>query len=207
MMGKREDFIDGAFRLGAYAIRHQAPKVEGELPDIAELYDSLEEVPSHVPVEIPKVADEVEVIEATPPIKQTGTACLPCVNSHIHACVGLLNEANRFSHDDVTSPEVIKRVDGCLGEIVAAERVDLAPENIVDLPPKERDLAEYASRQLRDIRHGLEWFQTPEDLQELAAKTAKLQHEISNKWILLRLKPEDAKKVREKICQLIDEQV
>ncbi len=124
-----------------------------------------------------------------------GTACLPCTNSHLHACVGLLNEATRMSHDGIT-PDSITRVEQCLGEIVAAERIDLTPANIADLPPEERTIASYASKEIREIRHDLEGLSSSEQLEQIAAKTANLQKYVGQEWFRVRLAnmPEKQKK-------------
>lgn len=131
------------------------------------------------PQKIPEESREEKIEE--------GTACLPCVNSHMHACVGLLNEASRFAKKSGINEEVIKRTDGCLGEIVAAERIDLAPENVVSLPPEEKKIADYASKELREIRHSLEGLSSPDELEQIAARTAKLQHYVGNEWFKYRL--------------------
>ena len=115
-----------------------------------------------------------------------GTACLPCTNSHLHACVGLLNEAVRMSRDGINE-ETIKRTDACLGEIVAAERIDLAPLNISNLPQEEKIIAQYAAGELREIRHDLEGVSRPEQLEQIAARTDKLQKHIGREWFKVRL--------------------
>jgi len=125
-----------------------------------------------------------------------GTACLPCTNSHLHACVGLLNEATRMSHDGIT-PDSITRVEQCLGEIVAAERIDLTPANIADLPPEERKIATYASKEIREIRHDLEGLSSPEQLEQIAAKTANLQKYVGQEWFRVRLENMPDKQKRE----------
>lgn len=117
---------------------------------------------------------------------EKGTACLPCTNSHLHACVGELNEAFRMSPDGL-NPESLKRVDKCLGEIAAAERIDLAPENIIDLPKEERIIADYAAGELREIRHGLEGLSTKAELEQLAVRTTHLQEHVGREWFKIRL--------------------
>jgi len=115
-----------------------------------------------------------------------GVACLPCTNSHLHTCRGLLDEAVRMSHDGLT-PEAMERVDKCLGEIAAAERIDLAPENINALPPDEGKIAHFAAKEIRDIRHGLEGVSSPAQLEQLAVKTTNLQKQVGSEWFKLRL--------------------
>ena len=138
-------------------------------------------------IEVAEVVKEEKVAGGEDQKIESGTACLPCVNSHMHACVGLLNEASRFSKKEGISDEVIKRTDGCLGEIVAAERIDLAPENIVNLSSEEKKIANYASKELREIRHDLEGLSKPDELEQIAARTAKLQHYVGKEWFKYRL--------------------
>jgi hypothetical protein len=136
---------------------------------------------------------------------QKGTACLPCTNSHLHTCRGLLAEAVRMSHDGL-NPEAMDRVDKCLSEIAAAERIDLSPENIISLPPDEKIIADYASKIIREIRHGLEGLSSPQELEHLASKTANLQKHVGTEWFKLRLnkmsegeKKDLARKATEKV--------
>ena len=128
-----------------------------------------------------------EIIEETTEVKiAQGTACLPCTNSHLHACVGLLDEASRMSPDGLNADSIV-RVDKCLGEIAAAERVDLAPENIHALPEDQRKIADYAAKEIREIRHGLEGVSTKEDLEILTVRTSALQKHVGGEWFKLRL--------------------
>lgn len=125
---------------------------------------------------------------------EKGTACLPCTNSHLHACVGELKEAFRMSPDGLTV-ESMKRVDTCLGEIAAAERIDLAPENVSDLPQDERKIADYAAKELREIRHGLEGLNSKAELEQLTIRTTTLQKYVGREWFKIRLAkmPEEKK--------------
>jgi hypothetical protein len=115
-----------------------------------------------------------------------GIACLPCTNSHLLTCRGLLDEAHRMSHDGLTQ-EGMERVDQCLGEIAAAERVDLAPANIASLSPEEQEIARYAANEIRNIRHSLEGLTEPRVLEDAAAKTTELQKHISREYFKLRI--------------------
>jgi len=143
----------------------------------------IEETPSPEAIEEPR---EILSEKATS-IATKGIACIPCSLSHVTACTGELNEAVRFAREDITNPEVTRRVNHCLSEIVACERIDLAPESTASLPPQEKEIADSVAKELRDIRHGLEWYKTKDDLENLAAKTAELQHDTSQKWLNLRL--------------------
>jgi len=165
-------------------------------PSTIQLYSTPE--PEPLPA-IKEKYEPTEKEEATERIKQ-GTACIPCTNSHLHACVGLLNEASRFAKKDGISNEVIKRVDGCLGEIVAAERIDLTPENVDGLPPGEKEIANYAAMELREIRHSLEAVPNAAELDKIAARTARLQHHVSQRWFGEKLKGMD----KEEKLKIID---
>jgi hypothetical protein len=126
-------------------------------------------------------------VETTPKEKiKKGVACLPCTNSHLLTCRGLLDEAHRMSHEGLTM-EGMERVDQCLGEIAAAERIDLAPANIATLSPEEQEIARYAANEIRKIRHALEGLTEPRVLEESAAKLTDLQKYMSREYLKLRL--------------------
>ncbi len=141
--------------------------------------------PSSPPAQ-PQEAQEEAAEESGEGKIEKGTACLPCTNSHLHACVGLLTEAHRMSPDGL-NPESMKRVDKCLGEIAAAERVDLAVENVGGLPVDERAVADHATKELREIRHGLEGLNNKEELEQLTIQTTNLQRYVGKEWFKIRL--------------------
>jgi len=137
-----------------------------------------------------------------------GTACLPCTNSHLHACAGLLDEAYRMSPDGLNG-ETIVRVDKCLREIAAAERVDLAPENIASLPADERKIAEGAAKGMREIRHGLDGLSSKEQLEALAIQTSDLQKWVSGSYFKVRMAkmdPEQKAELLKKTLAKIEEE-
>lgn len=188
MQGK--DLIESGFGLGAFALKQQKPKVSGGMPTIEDLEDRLNQINNQpatirTQTEVPISSIEMPALPSDETTK--GTACIPCSLSHAATCTGELNEAVRFAREDIANPEVTIRVDHCLSEIAACERIDLAPENTVNLPPQEKELADSLATELRYIRHGLEWFKSKEDLEKLAAQTAELQHDISRKWLNIRL--------------------
>jgi len=139
---------------------------------------------------------------------EKGTACLPCTNSHLHACAGLLDEGVRMSPDGL-NPDSMERVDKCLREIAAAERVDLAPDKVAGLPEDERVIAETAAKGMREIRHGLEGLNTKDELEQLAVSTSTLQKYVGKEWFKLRLAkmPKDEKlKLAEKTIERLEQE-
>jgi len=133
----------------------------------------------------PKLISE-RVIEEEKP-QEAGTACVPCSMSHVATCAGELNEAVRFARKDIKDPEVSLRIDHCLSEIAACERIDLSPENVAKLPESQKPLAHDIANEIREIRHGLEWFKSADELENLAAKTNELQHRVGRAWLNERL--------------------
>lgn len=129
--------------------------------------------------------------------------CVPCSIGHLGTCTGLLNEAMRFAHKDgVESGEVIDRVNMCMDELNALERVDLRPEMIHGLPEWEKTLAEQALTLSRDIRHGLEGLSNVTGLEAVAAKTQEQRKAIGKAWFTKRLSlmsPEQRQEVEEKL--------
>jgi hypothetical protein len=148
-------------------------------------------------------------VETTPKEKiKKGVACLPCTNSHLLTCRGLLDEAHRMSHNGLTE-EGMERVDQCLGEIAAAERVDLAPANIATLSSEEQEIARYAANEIRNIRHDLEGLTDPQVLETAAAKITELQKHVSKEYLKYRLSkinPEAEKLLSERLREIKERQ-
>lgn len=116
------------------------------------------------------------------------SGCVPCSIGHVGTCTGLLSEGMRFARSEgINSPEVIDRVTKCLQELNTMERVDLTEEKIVQLPPKEKEIAVKALQISRNIRHGLEGLTTANDLEALTAETQTASKEIAREWFNERL--------------------
>jgi len=126
-----------------------------------------------------------------------------CSIGHIGTCSGLLNEAMRFARKDgVESGEVIERVNMCLDELNALERVDLRPEMIHGLPDWEKPLAEKALNLSRTLRHDLEQLPSISILEGIAANTQATRQEIGKDWFrerLSRMTPEQRKSVEREL--------
>lgn len=115
------------------------------------------------------------------------SACLPCTVGHLGTCTGLLNESVRFARTEgIGSPEVIDRVNICLDELNAMERVDLRSEKIIDLPQWEKELALQALDFSRAARHSLESLMSTEDLERVAASTQAIRRDIGAQWFTKR---------------------
>lgn len=138
---------------------------------------------------------------------EVATACIPCAIGHYGTCSGLLNEAMRFAKKDgIGSSEVIDRVNMCLDELNAMERVDLRPELTQDLPDWEKELADRALVESRKTRHSLEGLRDVNDLEKTAASLQTARNEIGRTWFKQRLpamskeaKAEVAEKAAEKL--------
>ena len=115
-----------------------------------------------------------------------------CAIGHFGTCSGLLNEAMRFANKDgISSSEVIDRVNICLDELNALERVDLRPQLIINLPPWEKDLANKALVESRSTRHGLEKISTVEDLEKVTAETQEARQDIGRTWFKQKIERKD----------------
>ena len=158
------------------------------------LYSEVLRLRAHYPKQVndyqPPISPTTKPQELTEETREggvdEGTACLPCVNGHSHACIGFLSEANRMSPDGL-NPESLFRVDKCLGEIAAAERIDLAEEKIAKLPPEEQVIARNALIGFREIRHDLEGITSKEVLQTANVKMIELQKYVGKEWFKIRL--------------------
>ena len=164
---------------------------------------------------VPQQPETIEdlPIEQTPPIaeitsgKATGiaTGCVPCSIGHLGTCSGLLNEAMRFARTDgIQSEEVIDRVNMCMDELNALERVDLRPEMIHDLSDWEKSLAEKALSLSRSLRHDLEGLSDVTALEAISAKTQTTRQEIGKAWFrerLTRMSPDQRQAVEEALTR------
>jgi len=116
-----------------------------------------------------------------------GTACLECVRDHLKTASALLNEAVRFARSEgVAHKEVRTRVVIAEDELLAAIRLDLIPAKIKDLPEKEKELARWAAKEMRSLRHDLSDAKTLEDLEKAAARAFELRTEFEGKYFELR---------------------
>lgn len=108
-----------------------------------------------------------------------GTACLPCSRDHFITTSSALSEGIRFARDEgVRSPEVLRRIRIALGELDAMERIDLAPEEMAKLKGAERELADWALRQSRDLRHAITAVRDVETMEQAAAKASGASEEF-----------------------------
>ena len=145
---------------------------------------------------------------------ESGTYCANgiivhnCSLGHLGTCSGVLNEAMRFARKDGMNVEVVDRINICLDELNAMERVDLRPQMIENLPGWEKELATETLNESRAIRHKLESVKTVEDLEHLAAKTQEIRNKVGRKWFgakmdaMPNMTPEIKAKVESKLDEL-----
>lgn len=121
--------------------------------------------------------------------KSVEAGCVPCAIGHMGTCTGLLNEAIRFAKKDgVGVTAVIDRVNICLDELNAMERIDLRPELIVNLSVWEKELANKALQVSRVTRHGLEAGFNVNELESVAASMQSNRQDIGRTYFKHRLK-------------------
>ena len=136
--------------------------------------------------------------------------CVPCAIGHLGTCSGLMNEAMRFAKTNgVGAGEVIDRVNMCLDELNAMERVDLRPEMIINLPEWEKELANKALTESRATRHSLEGLSSAEELEKVAATIQTARTSIGRKWFkerLARMPKEEKEKLAERAIEKLEEE-
>lgn len=140
-----------------------------------------------------------------PKAKSIASGCIPCSLGHFSTCSGLLNEAMRFALKEGMSGEVNDRVNMCVDELNALERVDLRPEMTTELTGWEKELAIKTLNTSRSIRHGLEGLTTVEDLEKAAANTQINRKEIGREWFQHKtasLPPDLQKKAMEELAKV-----
>lgn len=159
--------------------------------------------PSPQEVEPSPTKDTIVTQSHTEKATAIATGCIPCSIGHLGTCSGLLNEAMRFARKDgLESGEVIERINMCMDELNALERVDLRPEMIHDLPEWEKSLAEQALTLSRSLRHELEGISDVNTLEAVTAKTQTQRQAIGKSWFQQRLQimtPEQRQQVEEEL--------
>ena len=188
--------------------------------------DTATESQNKPPVSAKPTPNTQEAVIPTEKQEDISTACVPCAMGHYGTCSGLLNEAMRFAKKEgIDSGEVIDRVNICMDELNAMERVDLRPELIVDLSSWEKELANKALTGSRSLRHSLESLGNVDDLERVAATTQTIRNEIGREWFKRRLSkmskeekaeavekslgegigPEDKERIKRRAEELIEE--
>lgn len=143
---------------------------------------------SEVTVEQESPTEERVSVPTSGKASSVATGCVPCSIGHLGTCTGLINEGMRFARTDgIQSEEVLGRVNMCLDELNALERVDLRPEMIHGLPDWEKALAEQSLSLSRTLRHDLEGLSSVSQLEEIAAKLQTTRQEIGQSWMRQRL--------------------
>jgi len=174
------------------------------------------------PVTMTSFPEEVPETSESPEIS---TACLSCSRSHLSTVSGALGEALRFARGDsrgIKHPEVIRRVLMAEDEINMLERIDLAPDALVNTSPEDREVAEEYLPRIRQLRQNIGNISSVTDLEEAAAEASILGQEFRLRHLQLQgvdLNPvlELAKSVergeitmdeaKEKIRELVPEEV
>jgi hypothetical protein len=174
------------------AFKSKSPSQPSEIaePELTENQGNTQEVPK-------AQADDVQ------------KGCLPCAIGHFGTCSGLMEEALRFGRKDgINSDEVISRINICLDQLNAMERVDLRPEMIVNLPDWEKELVHKTLNVSRDTRHALENISSLDELENVSGNIQAARQEIGKAWFKKRLaqmpqkeRTEVAKKVIEKLAE------
>jgi len=155
-----------------------------------------QDMPSNLTQNAPKTKDMGKSIQgAEPPSKNVieslgkinsedniATACVPCALGHFSTSAGALNEAMRFKKDGINSDFVLDEIALAIQEQNILERMDLTPEKLQNTPGWERQIAEEALLQSRQLRHRLEGVQSMEELEQMAADTARFYKKINRAW-------------------------
>ncbi|HUV55838.1 MAG TPA: hypothetical protein VMV84_01265, partial [Dehalococcoidales bacterium] len=137
-----------------------------------------QEIPGDEKVEVITLKSSIE--EKVVDVK---TGCVACSLGHLGTCTGLLNEAMGFArHDGLNNVEVIDRMNKCLDELNALERVDLDSEKIAYLPDNEKKLALTALEASRNTRHNIENISSVDELERITAETQTVRMAIGRKY-------------------------
>lgn len=158
------------------------------------------------------ISSEVKIIPVPstpqPAGEKVATSCVGCAIGHLATVSGLLKEAVRFSDEGMDSPNIISRLNACLDELNAMERIDLQPSLIVELAEWERDLAHQALRASREARHFIEsGIISVDQLEKLSASLTNTRQLIGNAWLqkkLRSLSTEDKAEIQRRVMAKIE---
>jgi len=142
----------------------------------------------------------------SPAAISAGTACLPCSRDHLSTSSAALSEGLRFARDKgIKDPEVVRRLRIAIDELNIMERIDLAPEEVTRLEGAEKDLANWVLNQSRNLRHSITAIANPDDMEQVAAKSAKATEEFMRR--LFELPEEECEtcgELRERLSEFIE---
>lgn len=149
-----------------------------------------------------------------------GTSCLACSRDHFSTASAMLNEAIRFTKDrPMYDDEIQWRIGVALDEVNALERGDLHNDNVQPLQGKEREIAEEALGNLRELRHQITGIQNVEDLKQTAKFASDVKNTFMKKIFILsqadgttnklcnNLTGEERQKCIEKINTILDNKI
>ena len=137
-------------------------------------------------------------------ISAAGKACIPCGNDHFSTASSMLEESLRFAREDsVNNPEVIKRISAAEDELNAFERIDGASENVVKLPPKERELMLQMLAASREMRHKLKDIKDVPSLESTSVQVKEIKNQFRSKVFGMQLEklPKKTRDVIKKTAQ------
>lgn len=160
---------------------------EQRVEQIDKMLETLESEPEVVqhPARPPAGAPEVSL--ETSETQEIATACVPCALGHFSRSAGALEEAKRFKHEGIDSNEILDRIADVLKEQNTLERYDLTPMKLQNSPEWERELAEEALEESRQLRHLLEDFTDFKQLETAAARSATFYKRLNREWFKRRL--------------------
>lgn len=135
-----------------------------------------------------------------------GTACLPCCRDHFSTTSSSLSEGIRFAREKgVKTPEAVRRIRIALDELNVMERIDLAPTETVRLKtPEEKEIAGWALKSSRQIRHDITEIKDVETMEQAAANASAVAEEFIRRLWGLEEECPTCESVRESIKEFIE---
>jgi len=166
------------------------------------------------------ISSEVKVLEGPRPKEvdyapvqsltgeKVATSCVGCAIGHLATVSGLLKECVRFVSEGMSSPNIVDRLNTCLDELNAMERVDLLPNKIAELPDWEKDLAHRALEISRETRHFIEaGINNADEFEKVATRLINERNAIGAAWLqqkLRALSKEDKEEIQRRVMAKIN---
>jgi len=175
-------------------------------PDYSKYEKMIEDTYRKLPVKGEEKIKEEKPKEVTKKVEGAeeifkGTACLACSKNHISTVSAALNEAVRFARSEpIDHPEIVRRIGIALDELNIMERIDLAPDKIVNLSGEDKEIADWLLSKSRELRHMIDAIKTKEDLEKAAAFAAKVRDELLEKLFNISALRERKEELKEQVC-------
>ena len=150
-----------------------------------------------------------DIVSGISQVSAKGKGCVSCGNDHFSTAAGILEESLRFAREGgIEHPEVIKRISIAEDELNEFERIDGAAEEVVKLPPDEKELMDAMLKASREMRHMLKEIKDVPRLEKTTADMQKIKREFRGKVFkmsLAKMSPDNQEEIKIRARKVINQ--